>query len=187
MHVRWNCCWRESDLLLVSGLVEHRVLKVNAASTAAERHVVTNCTDTQIHLPLWAFHHRASRLIGLSYLLTHIQESSVTDCDIGRVGHGISSFTLAVVPCFVADEACLEAFSHCSDFCLSPQSGTSSTGCSNATSQSLHIIDWFLNLAGSEERNIIVTSFEQPACRCPTCNDNPSDQKLGDVIKRLAV
>lgn len=164
----------EPDLLLVSGLVEHRVLKVNAVSAALERHVVTNCTNTQIHLPLWAIHHRAGRLIGLYYLLTHIHEASGTDWDIGWLWHGISSFTLAVVLCFVAAEPCP----------LSPQSATSSTGCSNATSQSLHIIDWFLNLAGSVERNIIVTSFEQPACRCPICKNNPSDQRLSDVITR---
>lgn len=183
IHVRWNCCCGESDLLLLSSLEEHRVLEVNADSAAPERHVVTNCTNTQIHLPLRAFHHRAGRLIGLYYLLTHIQEASVTDCDPGWLWHGISSFTLVVVLCFVAAEAGLEEFSN-SVFCLSLQSATSSTGCSKVTSQSLHTIDWFVNLAGSVGWNITVTSFEQPACRCPPCKDNLSDQKLGDVIKR---
>lgn len=164
----------ESDLLLVPGLVEHRVVELNAVSATAECHVVTNWTNTQIHLPLWAVHHRAGRLIGLYDLFPHIQEASFTDSENWRLWQGISSFTLAVMLCFVTAEACLEEFSHCSDFCLSPQSATSSTGCSNATSQSLHIIGWFLNLAGSVERNIIITSFEQPACRCPTCKDNPS-------------
>lgn len=168
----------------MSGLVEHCVLEVNAVSAALERHVVTNRTNTKIHLPLWAFHHRAGRLIDLYDLLTHKQEVSGTEWDIGRLWHGITSFTLAVVLSFFAADPCLEEFSHCSDLCLSPQSATSSSGCSNATSQSLHIIDWFLSLAGSVERNITVTSLEQSACRCPNCKINPSDQRFIDVIKR---
>lgn len=181
----WKCCCWKSDLLHLSGLEDHCVLEDNAPSAALEWHVVTNCINVQIHLPLWALHHRAGRLIGLCHLLKHIQEMSVSNCKIERLGFSIRSFTLAAaVLCFDAAEAGLEEFSHCSDFCLSLQSATSSTDCSNATSQSLQMTEWFFNFTGSLERNITFTSFEQPACRCPPCKDNPSDQKFCDILKR---
>lgn len=75
------------------------------------------------------------------------------------------------VICCVAEE-CLE------DLCLSSQSATSSTGWSKATSQSLQLTGRFLNCTGLVEQKLTVTSFEQPACRCPTCKDNRPDQTV---------
>lgn len=75
------------------------------------------------------------------------------------------------VICCVAEE-CLEGL------CLSSQSATSSTGWSKATSQSLQLTGRFLNRTGLLEQKLTVTSFEQPAWRCPTCEDNRPDQTV---------
>lgn len=73
--------------------------------------------------------------------------------------------------CCVAEE-CLE------NLCLSSQSATSSTGWSKVTSQSLQLTGWFLNRTGLVEQKLTVTSFEQPACRCPTWKGNRPDQTV---------
>ena len=56
-------------LLVESALVEHGVLEVDAGVVAGEPHIVTNCADPQIQLPLGALHHGAA---GLRFWVGHL-------------------------------------------------------------------------------------------------------------------
>lgn len=50
------------DLLVKPALVKHGVVEVNGLGVAAELHIVTNCFDAQLQVPLGVFHHGAAGL-----------------------------------------------------------------------------------------------------------------------------
>lgn len=50
------------DLLVKPALVKHGIVEVDGLSVAAELHIVANCLDAQLQVPLGVLHHGAAGL-----------------------------------------------------------------------------------------------------------------------------
>lgn len=75
--------------------------------------------------------------------------------------------------------------SHCTVLFRSSQSTTWSRGSWNSTWQILHLINWLPRRTGSFEEKVTVTSLEQPAWMCPTCEPKQFDHHYYHILNSV--